>query len=108
MRGAHHLNLSVRRASLGTPYDHLEAYMLKNIIQGFMPWIIYSILAGKSQHQLDVAIIAALIAFAVFDMKALRKGFVLSWGTLIFFVGMLIAITILKNQWIAQHAWVLL
>lgn len=75
-------------------------------MQSFLPWILYFVLAGNSQAKLDLAIVAALIAFLIFDLKSLRKNFILSWGTLLFFVFMLITVVLMKNHWIALHAWV--
>lgn len=60
--------------------------MLKNIIQNFLPWILFFILAGSTQQQLNIAIIIAATTSIVFEYKALKKGFILSWGTLIFFI----------------------
>ncbi len=79
--------------------------MIKHILENFLPWILFFALAGKSQGQLDAAIICAAVASIYFERQGLRKGFVLSWGTLIFFIFMFIAVVVFKNQWVAQHAW---
>lgn len=80
---------------------------MKNIIQGFLPWILFFILAGKSQMQLDIAIITAAIAFLIFERRGLRKGFILSWGSLAFFGFMFITVILMENQWVVQHAWII-
>lgn len=79
--------------------------MIKNIIENFLPWILFFVLAGGSQAQLDVAIIFAALASLFFERQGLRKGFVLSWGTLIFFVFMFFAVVVARNAWVAKHAW---
>lgn len=80
--------------------------MLKEVIQSFLPWILFFILAGQTQQQLDFAIIAAAVSSIVFEFKSLKKGFVLSWGTLIFFIFMFVAVVLLKNQWIEKFSWI--
>lgn len=56
--------------------------MLKDIIQSFLPWILYFVIKGKTQVSLDIAVIVAVLTSIFFELKALKKGFVLSWGTL--------------------------
>lgn len=79
--------------------------MLKEIIKSFLPWILFFVLADYTQ-QIDIAIIVAAITSIVLEYKGLRKGFILSWGTLIFFIFMFIAVVILNNQWISKHSWI--
>ena len=80
--------------------------MLKEIIQGFLPWILFFILAGSTQQQLDIAIIVAAITSIIFEYKGLKKGFILSWGTLIFFIFMVTAVTLFQNQWVSKFYWI--
>lgn len=79
--------------------------MLKNLIRTFIPWILYFSLIGPSQKQLDIAIIASLAAFLFFGAKELKKGFILTWGTFLFFIFMLVTVVLFKIQWIASHEW---
>lgn len=79
---------------------------MKGLIQSFIPWIFYFVLAGDSQFQLDMAIIVAAVTSLYFDRKDLKKGFILSWGTVLFFLFMLISVVCMKNKWIAHHAWI--
>ncbi len=81
--------------------------MLKDVIQSFLPWILFSILKGHTQTQLDVAVIVSAITAVAFELKALKKGFVLSWGTLIYFIFLLIAIVVYKSVWVLNHEWLL-
>src|SRR5438132_1124226 len=80
--------------------------MLKEIIQSFFPWILYFVLLRHTQQQHDIAIIAAAIASIFFEFNGLKKGFILSWGTVIFFIFMFIAIVLLKNQWVIKYSWI--
>lgn len=77
--------------------------MLKN----FMPWILFFILMGSSKQQLETAIIVAIIAAFLFDFKRLKNGFVLNWGTILFFGFIFVAVIIFKNKWIATYSGLL-
>ena len=81
--------------------------MIKSLIQSFLPWILYFILVGPSQTQLDLAICVAAFTSIVFEIRSLKKGFVLSWGTLIFFVFLFVSVVIFKSALIAKYEWVL-
>ncbi len=80
--------------------------MLKSIFCSFLPWILYFILLGHSQTQVDIAVIVAACTSLIFEFRGLKKGFILSWGTLAFFIFMFIAVVLLKSQWVAKQAWV--
>lgn len=79
---------------------------VRDILKSFLPWILYFLLTGHSQQELDTAIIVAVIAVVIFDYKALADGFILSWGTLLFFLFMLTTVCLFKIQWIAQYDWI--
>lgn len=81
--------------------------MLINIIQSFLPWILYFSLLGSEQSQVSMAVIVAAVASILFEFKSLKKGFVLSWGTLVFFMFMIVAVVILKNQTVLKYAWII-
>ncbi|MBA2649610.1 MAG: hypothetical protein H0U75_08485 [Legionella sp.] len=78
--------------------------MSKALIFGFIPWIFYLVLSGHNLIQFELSIIGAFIAAIVFQIHELRKGFVLSWGTLIFFFFMMVGVVGLKNKWVIQYA----
>ncbi len=73
------------------------------ILVGFSPWILFGILAGHSLIAIDIAIILSLISAILFNYKELKKGFILSWGTLLFFIFAFVMIVILKNIWVISH-----
>jgi len=81
--------------------------MLNGLITGFLPWIFYFIFAGYKAYQLDFGIALALAAVVITNLTQLKKGFILSWVTLLFFAFMAVAVIGFKNTWIIQHAWVL-
>lgn len=81
--------------------------MLKIIFVNFLPWILFSIFTSYSEN-LEVSIGIALASCLLFDYSALKRGFILSWGTLIFFSLMLVAIIYFKNLIFIQYYGLLL
>lgn len=79
---------------------------MNTILKNFLPWILYFVLIGHTQEQLTTAIIVAAISSIILERKELKKGFILSWGTCIFFIFMLITVVLFKNNWVAMHAWI--
>lgn len=77
--------------------------MLK-IILGFIPWFLYSILVSTLPSHHLIAVSAALASTVLLDTHELKKGFILAWGTLAFFVFLLLASFYIPNQWLEQHA----
>lgn len=77
--------------------------MFKDIFKSFIPWMIFIFLAKYVSH-LNVMIIS-LAAMIVFDFKNLKKGFILSWGTLIFLIFILLTILYLKNDLLDHYSW---
>lgn len=53
-----------------------------------------------------MAIGVAAITSIVFEWNALKKGFILSWGTLTFFIFMLIAVVVLKSELAIKYVYV--
>lgn len=80
--------------------------MLK-IILGFLPWILYFLIVGKTREQHQLAILAALAITVLIDFDTLKKGFVLTWGTLLFFIGLLISTLFVNSNWLEVHASIL-
>lgn len=80
--------------------------MISQIIENFLPWIAFFILAGKSQTQLSIAIISAAVCSLFFERRGLRRGYVLSWGTLLYFLFMFVFVVLLKSAWVAERIWI--
>ena len=78
-----------------------------DILKGFLPWILFFVLMGSNQTQMDIAIITAAITAVFLEIEFLKKGFILSWGTLIFFLFMTITVVIFRMDAIIQYASVL-
>jgi hypothetical protein len=73
------------------------------ILLGFLPWILFGILAGPSLTRLEAALAISLAATLALGLKQLRQGFFLTWGTLLFFFFSLILVAFLKNLWVIEH-----
>jgi hypothetical protein len=76
---------------------------LLKILLGFLPWILFGILAGPPLTRLEAALAVALAATLALGLKQLRQGFFLTWGSLLFFSSSLILAAWLKNLWVIGH-----
>jgi len=78
-----------------------------NFIFGFMPWIVFLFISGHSFSSLECSLLISLAVCLVFGFKDLRRGNLLQWGTLVFFVASTILINGLKIIWLAVHMGIL-
>jgi carotenoid cleavage dioxygenase len=78
-----------------------------SILLGFMPWIVFAAVSGPSLFRLNAAIIAALILVLLMGFKQLAKGYVLTWGSVFFFVVILVMVVLFKNQWFINNLEIL-
>lgn len=76
-----------------------------NILLGFLPWILFSALYGKSTKEIIVSTTVAMAVFLLTERKFLWKGFILSWGTVCFFCSVIVFAIILKNTWFLNNIW---
>jgi hypothetical protein len=74
-----------------------------SILLGFLPWIVFGVVAGPSLWRLNAAIIAALALVLVMGYKQLAKGFILTWGSLLFFGVNLVMVVLLRNLWVIKN-----
>ncbi len=74
-----------------------------SIIIGFLPWIVFGVVAGPSLWRLNAAIIAALALVLVLGYKQLAKGFILTWGSLLFFGIILVMVVLCRNLWVINN-----
>ncbi len=73
------------------------------ILIGFLPWIMFGAVAGPGPWRLQAAIILALALVPVTGYRQLAKGFILTWGSLVFFGVILILVVLYKNPWVIDH-----
>ena len=76
-------------------------------ILGFLPWILFLFISGHSLSSLERALVLSLTVCLVFGFRDLRRGFLLQWGTLLFFTACIILINGLKIIWMAVHMGIL-
>ncbi len=74
-----------------------------SILLGFLPWIVFRAVSGPSLVRLNAAIIAALSLALIIGYKQLAKGFILAWGSLLFFGFNLIMVVLLGNLWVIKN-----
>lgn len=70
-----------------------------NILTTFLPWIGYGILSSFSP---GFAFIFAIVT-SLTSYSKLKKGFILEWGSLLFFIAGFINLTLFKNMWFTDH-----
>lgn len=70
---------------------------------GFLPWILFLFLPTNGWDSLRRAVLICLIASVVLGFKTLRKGFILQWATVIFFLFCAIAFYVFNWVWLAKH-----
>ena len=71
-------------------------------ILGFMPWILFLFFSGQTFASLERSIIIGLLASLIFGFRELRRGFLLQWGTLIFFIACAITVDCMKSMFVAK------
>ncbi|MFH1914603.1 MAG: hypothetical protein ABIK45_10050 [Pseudomonadota bacterium] len=72
-------------------------------IVGFLPWISFGVLAGPSLLRLEIAILVSLALTVIVGFGQLKKGFILTWGTLLFFAAIAVLVILMKNVWTMTH-----
>jgi hypothetical protein len=76
---------------------------LVTLVLGFMPWLLFLFLAGHTLASLEIAILISVGASLVFGFGELRRGYILQWGTLTFFVAAAVLVNAMKVIWVATH-----
>jgi len=83
--------------------------MIKEIVDlikfllGFLPWLLFLFMPTDSWNLLRRAVSICLLVSIIFAWKALRKGFVLQWSTLIFFLFCVVSLFGFEWIWLAKH-----
>lgn len=79
---------------------------LKEIIKfllGFIPWLLFLFLSGHTLVSLERSIVICLLASLIFGFKELRKGFILQWGTFLFFAACAITVNLFHLIFVAKN-----
>lgn len=80
-----------------------ELKELGALLLGFVPWLLFLFFAGHSLQSLEWATLLCLAASLTFGFGELRSGFILQWGTLLFFTFCAFSVNVLHIVWIATH-----
>lgn len=73
------------------------------LMLGFLPWMLFLFFSGHTLLSLKIAIVISLVASVTLGFGDLKRGFILQWGTCIFFIICLIMVNFLNNVWIAME-----
>ena len=76
---------------------------LGGLVLGFLPWLLFLFLSGHSLASLERATIISLVASLAFGFRELKQGFILSWGTLLFFAMCVIMVNLFHVMWVAMY-----
>lgn len=80
---------------------------LAGLLLGFLPWLLFLFLSGHTLASLERGIIISLAVSVVFGLGGLKRGFILQWGTLVFFAAAFVLVNIMKTVWVAENMGVL-
>jgi hypothetical protein len=78
------------------------------VVLGFLPMIIYGILAGSSVASVTLALTAAIVAFLLVGWNDLCNGMMMSWANIALFGSALVAIGVLGISWLIPYMGVLI
>ncbi len=80
-----------------------ELIYIAKFLFGFLPWLLFMVLPTDGWEPLRRAVALCLVASIVFSWKTLRKGFILQWASLAFFLFCTIALYGFAWVWLAKH-----
>ena len=80
-----------------------ELVEILKFILGFLPWILFLFLPTNGWDPLRRAIAICLAMSVIFAWKELRKGFILQWATIAFFLFCTIALYGFRWVWLAKY-----
>jgi hypothetical protein len=80
-----------------------ELLDIAKFLFGFFPWILFLFLPTDGWDPLRKAVVICLAASVMFSWKALRKGFILQWATVAFFLCSAIVLYGFRCIWLAEH-----
>jgi hypothetical protein len=80
-----------------------ELLEIAKFILGFLPWILFLVLPTDGWDPLRRAVVICLAVSVISAWKAPRKGFILQWATLVFFLFCTISLYGFRWIWLAKH-----
>jgi carotenoid cleavage dioxygenase len=91
----------MRNLQIGFKMEDLKE--LLKFLLGFIPWLLFLFLSGHTLASLERSIVICLLASVIFSFKELCKGFILQWGTILFFVACTITINFMHIVFVAKN-----
>jgi len=76
---------------------------LGGLILGFLPWLLFLFLSGRTMASLERATIISVVVCSVFGYRELKQRFILQWGTLFFFSFCVVTINLFHIVWVAAY-----
>jgi hypothetical protein len=73
------------------------------LVLGFIPWLLFLFFSGHTLTSLEHATIVSLFASLTFGFGELRRGYILQWGTLLFFCSCVVLVNLFRMIWVADH-----
>lgn len=80
-----------------------ELKEIATFVLGFSPWILFLLLPTGGWEPLRRAVAVCLLAATVLLVKDYRKGFILTWGTWLFFLFCAVSFYGFSWYWLAKH-----
>ena len=75
-----------------------------NVLKSFLPWILYYAFIGVTQTSHELAAGLAIFASVFYGHEGLRKGFIIDWLSIIYFVFLEVNVLFLRLLWVHQNA----
>jgi hypothetical protein len=76
---------------------------LGGLVLGFLPWLLFLFFSGHTLPSLERATIISLVACITVGFAELKRGFILAWGTLLFFSTCVITVNLYHIMWVAMY-----
>jgi hypothetical protein len=76
---------------------------LGDLLLGFIPWLLFLLFAGHSMTSLENAIIVSLLASLIVGFGDLKRGYILAWGTSIYFCFCAVFVNLLCVAWVTNY-----
>jgi carotenoid cleavage dioxygenase len=76
---------------------------IAKFVLGFIPWILFLVLPTDGWNPLRTAVLICLVASIVFAWTPLRKGFILQWATVAFFLFSAVSLYCFRWIWLAEQ-----
>jgi len=80
-----------------------ELFEVVKFMVGFLPWILFLFLPIDGLESLKRGVLICSVACVVSGWNSLRKGFILQWASLVFFLFCAVSLYLLKWIWVAEY-----